>query len=656
MNFKFIFFAIIVFFATLSQAQKEIPFGELLVSERLFDNYEKDSTAHAVVLFEKGNTYFEVLENRIYLIKKFHAKIKILDSQGFDEGTISIPYYKKGDSREEVSDLKAVTHNGENKVFILPTQIYTTDLTENWSEKKFTFPNIQKGSVLEYQYKIISPFFYSLNGWEFQSHLPKVHSEYNATIPANYKYNRTLRGSIPLNTNEASIKKGCFSVEGITGEADCEVLLYIMKDVPAFKVEDEEFMLAATNYMSSIDFELSEYHKFNGGVDKYTKSWKDVDSEFRGDMDIGQQLTKKGFFEKNVPEKLLTEGDALTRAKNIYAFVQNHYVWNEKYGIYGNNKVKEAFAEKKGNVAEINMSLINLLHAAGIKTNLMLLSTRKNSLPLQDHPVMSGFNYLIAKIEIDGQNHLLDATDKLTPFGMLPFRALNHYGRVMDFENESYWYDIRPETDNKFNVRASVKFDLEENKATGILYTTHTGYNAVTLNRTLNDHSKEKYLESVENSAGGNLEITAYELMKEKSDDKKVLQRFEFEVENLLNGDLVYLNPFFVRFFEKNPFLQEERSYPIDFGYPRSFKYQLNIALPEGYVVQELPKDVTVFLGKDIAKLNFYNKSNEGQVAINFDLDLHHTYFVPEDYDSLKQLFKHVTDIQKNALIVLKRN
>ena len=166
-------------------------------------------------------------------------------------------------------------------------------------------------------------------------------------------------GSINLSTNDATTKEHCFRVEGYEDSADCEVLKYAMKDIPAFK-EAENFMLSSKNYKSRIDFEMSIHYGLDGSKNKFTKSWKDVDSEFRVDKDIGRQLTKKGFFEKNVPLELLTQGDDLSKAQNIYNFIQDHYTWNGKYGIYINIRVKDAFDKKTGNVGEINISLINL--------------------------------------------------------------------------------------------------------------------------------------------------------------------------------------------------------------------------------------------------------------------------------------------------------
>lgn len=654
MNIKLLPAVLLFFCFPFLFSQKKPPFGQLSVSEKNFSRYEQDSSAMAIVLYERGDNYFEVINKRIQLVKKYHVKIKILDEKGFSEADISIPFYHNDTMSEKVMEIKAITHNGYAKTVLSANEIYTKDVAERWSEKTFAFPNVKKNSILEYTYTLISPFIYNLNGWTFQSRIPKLYSEFNAKIPGNYVYNRTLTGSLKLEINDASLKKNCFHVPGTSTDASCEVLKYAMNNIPAFK-EEEGFMLSSSNYISRLVFELSELYNLNGSKNKFTKTWKDVDHEFRTDKDIGRQLTKKGFFEKNIPEELLVEGDELTRAKNIYSFVQNHFTWNNKYGIYRHIRVKDAFNQKKGNIGEINISLINLLNTAGIKTNLMLLSTRQNGLPKRTHPVISDFNYVIAKVEIEGKNYLLDASDKYNPFGMLPFRCLNYYGRVMDFKNESYWYDIEPVKINKHQIRARIEFNIDEQKGYGIFYVSKQGYDAVSARKLRDQNSEEEYLESIENDIKGDFHITGYELVKERNNEKMTSERFEFELENVLNGEMVYFNPFLVRFFEKNPFLLEERNYPIDFGYPRNYRYQISIIVPEGYIVKEIPENKMIDLGEKKATLRFYCTQSWGQIAIAFDLAMNTTHFAANDYGALKELFKYVTDTQGNSLVILKK-
>ncbi len=654
MQIKYQLLLFILLCCSFSYSQMPDTFGTVTELEKGITSYQKEPDANALVLYERGDNYFKVINRQIRLVKEYHVKIKIFNEKGFDQAAISIPLRKSAKSFEKLTKIKAVTHNGNNQFNVLPSEIYTKDIHEYRTDYSFTFPKLQNGSIIEYKYTILSPFIFNFRGWNFQSDIPKLFSEFNAKIPGNYRYNRTLLGSIELDVNDATLKKECFHVEGFGRSADCEVLRYVMKDIPAFKIE-EDYMLASSNYISRLDFELSEHTRFDGVTDRYTKTWKDVDSEFRGDKNIGRQLSKNNFFENNIPENLLSEKDDLKRAKNIYSFVQNHFTWNERYGIYGKARVKDAFEQGKGNVSEINMSLINLLNAANIKTNLMLLSTRSEGLPKKTHPVMTDFNYAIAKLTIDDKDYLLDATNKYLTFGMLPFRTLNHYGRVMDFKNDSYWQNIIPETKNKNQVRSFVKFNLDEQKAFGIIDLITTGYNAVDKRVLLNEYSEEDYLEKWEKDIDGNFEITSYKMMEQRNTDSQVVERFEFELQDVIKGDMVYFNPFLIRFFDKNPFTLEERNYPVDFGYNRRYKYDMNIAIPEGYQVHEIPKDQSVKLGENLITLKCLYQINNNQIGVSFDLQLNSSHLQAADYDGLKQLFKHVTDVQSNSLLVLKK-
>ncbi|PWL38124.1 hypothetical protein DKG77_07485 [Flagellimonas aquimarina] len=634
--------------------QKDDEFGSLTSFEKNFETYEKDSTANAIVLFEKGKAHFEVLGRKIRLIKEYHVKIKILKKEGFDEANISIPYYHKDRLTEIVEKINAITHNGDSKSHVLENKIYTSDISENRSEKKFTFPNVQEGSILEYEYKLITPYMFNLTGWVFQSDIPKISSEFTAEIPGNYVYNRTLIGSLKLDINESILKKNCFHIEGYAKTGDCEVVKYGMKNIPAFK-EAENYMLAPSNYISKIEFELSEFKGFDGVREKYTKTWKDVDKEFRADKNIGRQLSKNSYFEKNVPLELFNEPDDLKRAKKIYEFTKSYFTWNKKYSIHQNSRVKDAFEKRTGSVGEINLSLINLLNASNIKAEIMLMSTREKGVPKKTHPVMSDFNYLVAKTEINGVSYLLDATDKEIPFGMLPYRCLNLYGRVMDFKNGSYWHDIQPEEKNRSLVRGMVSLDLENQIIEGSFNTIQTGYYAVKKRKDLEAFSNEEYLLGIEDSFANEVTISDYQLQEKISDEKTVSERYKFKWQIEKVEDKLYLNPFFIKFFTKNPFILEKHNYPIDFGYNRNFKYQMHIKVPEGYSLKNLPQNSNIVLGDDSGHLRLLYEEKHGLITILFDFSIKKSHYPPDYYSPLQEIFKNAVNVQKNSLIVLEK-
>jgi len=633
--------------------QQATVFGEIPQADKNLISYSADPEAPAVVLYEKGDNYFEVINQYIRLVKKYHVRIKVLNNKGFEEGTVAIRFYHSDGATEKVENIRAVTHNGDVRTFVMAGNIFTKDLSPTVSEKTFTFPDLKEGSVLEYEYKIISPFIYNFNGWSFQSHLPKVYSEFNATIPGNYSYNRTLTGFLKLDLNDAKLVKECFKIEGTQRGADCEVLKYVMKNIPAFK--EEGYMLAASNYISRLDFELATHHRLDGVTNHYTKSWEDVDDELKDDRDLGIQLTKKGYFERNVPESLFTENDMLQRARNIYEFIRNHYTWTGNYGIYSDTRVKEAFDARKGSIGEINISLINLLNAAGIPTQMMLTSTRNHGLPKRTHPVMSDFNYLLARATINDKVYLLDASDPLIPFGMLPFRCLNYYGRVMDFKSGSYWEDIKVDEPNRYMVRAQLAFGEGMGEATGILDEITLGYEAIARRSEIKGNEADDYLEKKEAGMPGNVEITNYSLNEDISDEKKVSERFSLKLEpSLVNGTL-YFNPFLVSLFEPEPFTREIRQYPIDFGHSRTYSYNISLIVPEGYVVDKLPAAVQTTLKDQVAVLKFDVSQAGNNLTLFFNLAINRPHLAPEYYAELKSLFTKVNEILKNGIIVIKK-
>lgn len=648
------FLSYLVFFSIVfsSYAQNH-EFGSLTDWEKNYALSDEDDRFKAVVLYERGDVYFDVIDNTIRMVKEYHKKIKILDRKGFDEANIAIPFYFTDESSEKVKNIRAITHNGNSKQNVLWDKVYKVDVDKNNGQMRFTFPDVQVGSILEYQYTLVSPYFYRLEGWTFQEDIPKAYSEFNAKIPRNYQYNRSLVGPLTLDIDESYIQNACFELPEPWEAADCEVLYYVMKNILPF--ENEDFMLSPKNFISRLEFELSEFFTLDRIRKKYTKSWKDVDNDYKKE-DIGKQLAKTGFFKNNLPSELLNEKDPLLRAEKVFNFVKNHFIWNGDYGIHKDLDVKDAFGKGTGNIGEINVSLVNFLEAAGIDALPVLLSTRDYGLPKKTHPVIYDFNYLIAKIEVNGKEIFLDASERVMPFGTLPFRCLNYYGRVMDFKKGSYWQDIKPENKNNVTFRVQLKLDIDQNKASGIFDEINMGYFAIDKRKLLRSMSNEThYLEDKQEKLDDDIYLTSYRLFEERNHDKLVSERFGFEIEDVLEGDVIYLNPFLTQSFEKNPFQLKERTYPVDFGYARSYDYQANIDIPEGYYLKSLPEKTKVELEKNLGSLKLDYQTNGSKILISLSVKLNSAYVPPESYESLKKMFGNIIDLERNSLIVFEK-
>jgi hypothetical protein len=287
-----------------------------------------------------------------------------LKPDGLDEANFKIYLRKSKGSTEKLLWVKASTFTMVNgsaeETKFDGKSIFTKDINKFWDEKAFTLPKVQVGSVIEVMYSLESPYIFNFHTWEFQSDLPKIRSEYWATIPGNYIYNMTLKGFLKLESNESDVVSDCFSPGG-GRRADCARYKFKMKDIPAFI--EEEYMTTSNNFLSAVNFELSEVKYFDGRVDKKTKEWKDVDEELRRDAKFGVQLKRgKDIVDSQIELVILGDSDPLSKAKKIYNFIKNWYQWNELNGMESEFGIKKAFDERKGNFGDKKHSIIAALN------------------------------------------------------------------------------------------------------------------------------------------------------------------------------------------------------------------------------------------------------------------------------------------------------
>ncbi|GAA3569282.1 transglutaminase domain-containing protein [Snuella lapsa] len=611
--------------------------------------YEKDSTANALVLYEYGNSYVDQRDYDLITEKKF--KIKLLNREGFDNATVTVHLYNNERRSEKIEEIIATTYslvNGNVETTKLSKEnIFKERYNENYTLVKFTLPNIKEGSVITYSYKLISPFMYKYHGWEFQGDIPKLYSEYNTSIPANWTYNIKLVGAKKLTTNTSDIKKNCLSVSG-GGHSDCAISKYVMKDIPAFIEED--YMTSESNYLSRIDYELMTFKGFDGSIYNYTKTWEAVDKELKTDPNIGKQLYKSISVEDLLSKTIIDEQDELKKANAIYKYVQEEYTWNEEYKIFKDVSVKDLIKNKSGNISSINILLHNLLKSCKINVKPVLLSTRENGLPTKIYPVISDFNYLIVQATINDKTYLLDATDKFLSFGQIPFKCLNQYGRLLDLKNGSKWIDIKPEKSSAVQYKATLSLNKTGN-ITGTVTSKRTDYYALKHKKSFKN--EENYLKNLEDN-NPNIEITNHNVTRNES-HPDFLENYDVKYLYDNAGNNIYINPFFIKLFKENPFKLQERTYPIDFGYESTYYYIMHIDYDEGYTVLEKPKDLNIALPNNTGQFIFSSTISNNSLNMLMRISIKESLFPSEYYPYLKAFFNKIIESQNNSVIVLQK-
>ncbi|MEO5601044.1 MAG: DUF3857 domain-containing protein, partial [Cyclobacteriaceae bacterium] len=567
---KPVIISIIVLCLVYSKAKaQDAPFTPVSLIDILQNKYDKDTSASAVVLREFGEAHINNGDG-YHVIFKYRARIKILNKNGLGQANIEIPLRKQTNNLlERTIVIKASSFNLENNVVreevLQEKDIFTENRNKYYTIKKFAIPNVRVGSVIEFSYTLDSPFIYNFRSWEFQSDIPKMESEYWASIPGVYLYNISIRGFQKLSKNDSKIIPKCLGNGGDElgngYSADCALMKFGMKNIPAFVEED--YMTSKNNFISSLQFELSEIRRFDGTIDKVTKEWKDAEREMKQDTRFGVQLKKGKDIETEVKKLVDNESDELAKAKKIYQFIRDWYLWNETFGMFSELGIQKAFDEKTGNVGDINLSLIAALRFAGLNVDPVILSTRENGLATELYPVLSEFNYVIAKVNIGDKVYLADATEKFYPFDMLPERCLNGKGRVLG-DGTSYWLDLKPSINRKIVSLFNLTLD-KDGVMRGSLSTRFMGYDAVSKRAEILSHQTlDAYITELKSTLS-QVEITGYELKNMEDLEKPVTRNLQIEIRAFDNIEVAnfLFNPFILDKWAGNPFKSRERLYPV---------------------------------------------------------------------------------------------
>ncbi len=659
---RFLLVCIPLFWSTMTIQAQNYELGKVTIAELKEKVHPKDSSAPAAILFKKGRTYFGYNKDvGFYANHVCEVKIKIYKKEGLSWADQKVRFYigyeKLNEDRLEFSE--AVTYNLENGN-IVKTKLdnqgtFKNKINQYWKEKTITLPNVKVGSVIEYKYVLRSENLGKFPDFDIQFNIPVDYFYYKTQIPEFYIYKPILIGGIPLET-ESKFTNGSQSFDNAYSQTSSFSYkqietFYTGKDVPALK--EEPYINNLENYRGSIQQELERVRLPDQPIKDYSLTWEGVAKTIFKDDSFGKQLNQASLFTDDLNKLLPNVEDKNERLNLIFTYVKNRMNWNEINSCYTEKGVEKAYKDQTGNVAEINFILINMLRAAGIEANPVLVSTIQNGLPV--YPTRTGFNYVIAAAEIDGKRILLDASHKLTAPNILPLNVLNWKGRLIKKDGASEEIELDPIILSKEIYSLIVKIH-PDGKMNGQGRIQHTDYDAYSFRVENNAKSEDAYLEKFENRLGG-LSVSNYKIENQKSNlDQSVIETFSFDSSSrsdIIEGK-IFVNPLLFFTQSKNPFNQEKRQMPVYFGYKNLEKFNFNIEIPQGYTVESLPKPVRI--ASEDKKMSFILNfsATENKIQIVSQKEINSSIFAAEDYGMIKEFFQKMI-VSQNEKIILKK-
>lgn len=644
---------ILAAFQSFSQ-KKDIAWGEIPAEEMDMKVYPHDTTASAVILADFGQLYLYRGEEsyEYHLIR--HKRIKILNENGIKYADINIPFYHEGGA-ERIRGVMAqtITASGR-KIALGEKDIHQEKINQHWSAIRFTFPDVQPGSVLEFRYDFFSNQMAQLPDWNFQEEIPVKYSELRLTNELPLVYTTWCKNGEYLRSR--TLPGGGTMYENPPMRLTLQPNKYMIENSPALR--EEPFITTIEDYRICVKFQLSEIIHEGGVKESYLSNWEDVAKELKLHPKFGVQYLRDRFSKKIVEEIEPMLGANMSKEDKliiVYRFLNSRLKWNKLYGFIADRNIDEVWTTGSGSKAELNLLCMAVLRQLGFTVYPILVSTRDNGLIEVKYPLVSQFNYVLAGVEMGKGLSLIDLGEPLRPIGLPDGNALNYHGWLANPDNPAVVNISTPVCRDIYTTTMSVS---EKGAINGAYRMSFSSYSALDERRSRITDSSDEYWQK-RFGKEGLLTINSASTENETEVILPYIVKFDFEQtdkESIEEPDVLYINPITYSSFFKAPFHTKNRLYPVDFPYPFEERNVITLKIPANYTVEDMPDELNIELPSQGGGFKFTTNVADNSIQIVGQVSINNTRYKPDVYPSLRVMFNRIAEKYSEPIVLKKKN
>jgi hypothetical protein len=249
----------------------------------------------------------------------------------------------------------------------------------------------------------------------------------------------------------------------------------------------------------------------------------------------------------------------------------------------------------------------------------------------------------------------VDVGNARRPIGLPRIETLNGQGWILDEKNPR-WIPIVAPLSTEVSL-ASFKLD-EAGILKGSISSNFSGYSAVNERDDEADkdekHKKTKIALTktypdirIDSIATANFENT--------SEPFKRIIYCTIPNAATTTENLIYIKPSLKTGFDENPFKQPKRDYPVEFSYPLRNNFSLNLTIPEGYMVEELPKSIRMKLPNNGGVFQYASSVKDDVIQLVIKIQIDQLRFEPEDYALVKAFFNQIATKSAEQIVLKKK-
>jgi hypothetical protein len=553
-----------------------------------------DPSTQAVLLFSETSVSVLSVDKIRTHVREAYA---ILRPEGRQHGTVSI-YFSP---QRKITALHGWCVPAQGRDY----EVREKDAVDSWSPtqggelfsdlrlRTLHIPASDPGNIVGYEYEVEEQPFFLQTAWFFQRSSPVRESRLTLQLPRGWEYRSSW----------------LFYPEVKPTETDGSLTQWVVNDVKALRTEPAMPPPIGVAGQMIVSFFPS------GGTARKNEfaTWDDM-GRWYFDLVKGQ-LVGSAPIRQRVLDLTSDKNGQLQKMQAIAGFVQRdvRYVAIELgIGGYQPHAAPDVFSHLYGDCKDKATLTHAMLNEIGIDSYLVLINTRRGSVTRQT-PAHSGFNHAILAIRLGteakdpsliavtqhprlGALLFFDPTSELTPFGQIWGRLQANWGLVVTPEGgELVELPQQPSTMNGVDRVGKLSLD-PGGKLTGDVEELRRGDRASAergrLRTVVKEADRIKPIEDVLAGSLSTFQIVKASLVNFERTDQPLGYRYSLESEKYAKnaGSSLLVRPR-VLGTEASGVLEtkEPRQYPFEFDGPSRDTDTFDIALPQGYEVDELP-------------------------------------------------------------------
>ena len=458
-------------------------------------------------------------------------------------------------------------------------------------------PGRDPGGVVAYEYERRERPYLAETNWMFQDEIPHVKQSFTLVLPAGYSYTTTWAHHAKI--DGADLENHSYRWD--------------MNDEAAIDLDQVPMPPAS----ESLDARMTIHYSGPGMTAPQDGTWQGIGEWYDG-LSHDRTVATPDIAAKAAE---LTQGktDFYDKAEAIGEFVQQqirYFVIEMGVGGYQPHPASDIFRGRYGDCKDKATLLSAMLSSVGIHSALVMVDTQRGVVDPEAPSIMG--NHMIGAIEIpkgyespklrsvvtaaNGKRYLIfDPTWYMTPFGQLEDNLQGSYGVLI--EGASSQAIELPILNPELNtVRRTASFQLDADGTLKGSVTEKRFGDLAERRRALFTHAdakeQQQYMDRVAAKDFSSVSLTDLKFQNADALNKDLTTSFDLSAEHYATvvGPLLMIRPRVLGYVALSVD-HKTRHVDIDLEQTMQTSDDFDIAIPAGYVVDELPDPVKVDMG-----------------------------------------------------------